>query len=403
MKKFPQGVHFRVTDESPTAARLGTRRGGRLSEHMLKGAQRWPLAELAHRLHSFTDIQRQAVEVVGFAPTLGQIKSARRDYPKLSAKYGHKSTPEPQLQTPETSPQPIITLDEAIDFFDRFSQIQQRRDPIQLVNTITLETDKPVAIRFFSCLHLGGRFTNHAEGIRLLREMLTVENGYVVSLGDDIESFVGNLGDVSAAQQQQSLDLQKFLFETLLDEMTASKRFLWGHAGQHGGDWLIRMFGFNALKEAVLKSGSVYFDGMGYTRLKVGSQTYYIASSHVFKGSSMYNALHALGRAVRENFPMADVAIQGDRHTAAYGTFSYFPFEALMGNRASGDVHLVQVGTAKTGPDRYTIKRFPPGKLGWPILVFNPHAHDIKLSWTLDDTVQSWMKNGHSINQEEKK
>lgn len=37
----------------------------------------------------------------------------------------------------------------------------------------------------------------------------------------------------------------------------------------------------------------------------------------------------------------------------------------------------VQVGTAKTGPDPYTIKSWSPGTWEWPILIFRPDSHQI--------------------------
>jgi hypothetical protein len=41
--------------------------------------------------------------------------------------------------------------------------------------------------------------------------------------------------------------------------------------------------------------------------------------------------------------------------------------EWQMGNRASPNVLYLQAGTAKTGPDPYTIARFSKGEFGWPM------------------------------------
>jgi hypothetical protein len=360
---------------------------------------------------------------VGYDVTEGQVKAAVRDYEKLRERFEGTNGQAPERQEqgggeshshgpderdsgsvdldeqgrvawlniqPDT-PAPEVDLDEMLAWMDKTAALLNARDPVRLVGEIRISTTKPVGIRFFSCLHLGGRYTNHAEGMRLLREVLDVENCYLVSLGDDIEGFLPGFPSAEAVMDETGLSVQRAVFEQVLDELVQGRRLLWGHAGQHSGDWFLRHWGYNPIKAAYLALGCHYFDGMAYIKLRVGTQVYFVASSHKFPGTSMYNPLHAMSRAVRWHFPMADVCVMGDRHTGSLGQMDFYPFEEMIGNRASSTVHLVQVGTAKTGPDKYTTKLFPPGLLLWPVLVFDPREHCIHTAVTLEDA-RGWLE-----------
>lgn len=343
------------------------------------------------------DVHKLRQRISGSAPASTREGDDRRA--KGVTKLSHETerdTSAERVNVEWTNLQPApdserFDLDAWLEQADRRGAAMDKRDPVRLVGTMRIDTDGPIAIRFFSCFHLGGRYTDHARGIKLLREVLAVPNVYIVSLGDDIDGFHARFVDVEAVHNnQEPLGDQENAWQAVLDELTADGRLLWGHAGQHSGDWFIRHYGYNPIKRAYMEHDCQYFDGQAYVRLEVGEQIYHIAAAHQFPGNSIYNPLHPHTRALRWHFPMADVVVMGDKHHYAMSELEPYPFENMIGNRRGSLVHLIQVGTAKTGPDKYTTKRFPPGSLVWPVVVFDSNKHKVHKGATMEDALK-WL------------
>jgi hypothetical protein len=120
----------------------------------------------------------------------------------------------------------------------------------------------------------------------------------------------------------------------------------------------------------------------------INDVNYLISSAHVFPGSSYNNPNYSQVKHLMTRTPNADVVVQGDKHNPAYQKIMAFPDEFKMGNRQSQFAHLIQVGTTKTGDDPYTIKNFPAGQFGWPILILRHDIHDIKVVWSFEDAMR---------------
>jgi hypothetical protein len=129
---------------------------------------------------------------------------------------------------------------------------------------------------------------------------------------------------------------------------------------------------------------------MAQVTLQVGEQTYYIGLGHDLPGTSQWNELHSHARALRFRWPGMDLIIKGDKHQYATAEVPAYPDEYEAGRRSSPFVHFVQVGTAKTGPDKYTIQRWSQGQFEWPYIVFYPDEHKIKVTRHLED-VKLWL------------
>jgi len=71
------------------------------------------------------------------------------------------------------------------------------------------------------------------------------------------------------------------------------------------------------------------------------------------------------------------VIFQGDKHTYSVQEVSSDTWEYMLDASVPRKQWYVQVGTAKTGPDPYTIKNWAPGVWEWPILIFKPNVHQI--------------------------
>lgn len=275
-----------------------------------------------------------------------------------------------------------------IAFFERAPQMvaqAQQRDPIVTHDDFTIETDAPIGIMFVSCMHLGGRYTAYQEFREIYMRALGVKNLYWASLGDDIEGFMSYFPDVRSVEEQLLNPTNQLLcLEALLRPMADTGRLLFGCGSQHGGKWENKRTGRSSIKELYTGFKVPYFDGAGYVRLNIGEETYFVALAHEFPGQSVWNPNHAHHRAARFRFPSADIVVAGDKHTEAVQFFPAYIDEFLMGNRKSPMLLLLQAGTAKNGPDPYTITNFSRGHLGWPIVVLHPKRHEIEFTLSLD-------------------
>lgn len=278
------------------------------------------------------------------------------------------------------------------DFFERAPALiaqRQRRDPIITHDEFSIDTDKPIGILFVSCMHLGGQYTFYPEFRSIYDKALQIPNLYWGSLGDDIDGFAAYFSDTQAVEDQLiNVPQQLALLEAVLSPLAETNRLLFGCGSQHPAKWERHRTGKDSVKQIYMNFGVPYFDGAGYVKLQVGDITYFVALAHEFPGSSMWNPNYAHARASRLRFPMADVVVAGDKHSMSYQHYQAYIDEWKMGNRQSPDVHLLQAGTAKNGPDPYTIKNFPTGGMGWPIVIFSPHEHCIRVVDRLDDAIK---------------
>lgn len=291
----------------------------------------------------------------------------------------------------EVEAEPEINLKEFFKWAREEVRKSFQEDPIVTHDTFTFEGDKPIAAIFPSCIHLGGRYTKYEAFEEVFNKVLTIPRLYWGSLGDDIEGFLAGFRDVKAVYDQlRPVPNQIVVLREILSKIAEHDKLLFGVSSQHGGKWLRQDTGKDPVKQLYLDLGVPYFDGMGYVKFKVGDQVYNVAFAHSFKGNSQWNPSHGQTRALRWNFPNADVVIMGDKHEPAVQQFPVYKHEFEAGNRKSAMALMLQSGTAKTGPDPYTIENWPTGTMGWPVVVFFPDRHEIKWSWDLADIIH-WL------------
>jgi hypothetical protein len=288
--------------------------------------------------------------------------------------------------------EPDIELEDELERLDDMVAERQNQNPVFTTDRLKFDGTGPVAVMFVSCIHLGGRYTAYKQFRTILDQALSLPRVYWASLGDDIEGFLSQFPDAqSVSEQLYQLDNQFILIEKLLNRLNENNRLLFGMGSQHGGKWLSKRWGMNPIKRMFTDRGRPYYDGMAYLKFDVGDIDYNVAIAHTFSGGSAWNDLHSQTKALRFNFPNADVVVQGDKHKYAVSEVPAYDWEYEIGNRKSNRALLLQAGTAKTGPDPYTILNWSKGQLGWPTVVFYPDTHKIKWSWDLND-VKEWLK-----------
>jgi hypothetical protein len=302
-----------------------------------------------------------------------------------------KSYPE-QIE-PELSPD--AELEDLLDLARRKQKTMDRIDPIIQQLDITHADRRPHALLLAGCMQFGGRYTYHPLIRRRLNQAFSMPDVEIAFFGDDVENFQSGTFAGAMSQYEQALQPpeQRRAWELILDMVKS--RTVWGMWSQHGLVWDEKR-GFTYIKQQYLSRGIPFFDGMGYIRYTVGEETYHIAVSHEFPGSSMYNKTHAQKRALWQRFPNADVIVQADKHQYAIAQEDAYGLEFAIGNRASPYVTLIQIGTAKGGPDKYSIRGWEPGGTDWPWLVFYPDRHVVKATRHFEDVVM-WLRQGTEI------
>lgn len=317
------------------------------------------------------------------AQSEGRTENAVR---KQAYRWAQKHVPTEHPVPHYTQKEPDdLTLDEFVELARRTQAAVDSVDPIFVTDTISLDADKPIGVIFCSCTHLGSRYVNHGAFVELLNKVLDIPRLYWMDLGDQIEGFTGFF-DKRAAHEQALADpkLQRKMLAKVLDRLMERDKLLCGFAGQHGAIWEATHRAEDPVKRMYLERKTRYFDGQAFIKLDVGPERYRLFAAHEMPGNSVYNKNHPQKRAALWKAPTADMIVMGDKHTTSVQQESVDTFEYLAGERSSYQRWLVQVGTAKTGPDPYTIRSWSPGTWDWPIFIFRHDRHQIVQAADLD-------------------
>jgi len=286
-----------------------------------------------------------------------------------------------------------LSLDDFLTLAPQLQEVLDNIDPVTVFEPIVIPSDKPIIVCMAGCMHIGGRYTFYEEFRVKWDRLLETPGLYVGDLGDSIEGYLPRFFSSEAVTDQlfpRKVQL-KVLDESILRPLSELEKLLFGCNSQHAGKWEERSIGENSVKQLFLKYKVPFFDGRGQIDLTVGSQTYHLGLAHGLPGSSIWNPLHPHVRALRTQWPSADVIIQGDRHTYAQSKTLAYPEEFDAGRRSSPWVYFVQSGTAKSGLDKYTIQNWHRGVFEWPFIFFHHERHEIRVTneWS---EVEEWIQ-----------
>lgn len=309
-------------------------------------------------------------EMFGISPTAlpGRLKRAREVFVETSQEVKDEAELEAMLEHARAGQRFMTSIDPVLTHYE-----------------IDLGPG-PAAIMLAGCFQTGGRWTFHSLIRDRLEQVLTHPRTFTGFFGDEIDNFAGNgfAGLGSSEEQPLSRPLQRRIWDLFMKRMDKDKKILWGLGSQHGTYWDERG-GSVPIKEMYTSRNIPFFDGQAYIKIHVGQQTYQFAVAHEFPGSSMWNIVHPQKRASWQRYPNADVIAQADRHQYAALDTDVYGNEVLAGNRASTQLLLVQIGTAKVGPDKYMIRGWERGFFEWPWIVLYDNEHKMRLSRDTDE------------------
>ena len=274
--------------------------------------------------------------------------------------------------------------DEFFDIAPGLSDFLNSLDPITRTAVIEIQAEHPVGILWASCGHLLGRYTNHEKFRAIFDRLLAMPRLYMASLGDEVEGFLPSHYPEGVQNQLFPEKFQRVLLRSMVGKLAAAEKILCGTWSQHTGKWHERLTGDNPYKQIYHDHGVPYFDGIGQIDLVVGQQTYHVGLGHNLPGHSMWNEVHAMTRALRFRWPSADIVVRGDKHTYQISEVTAYRDEFDAGRRNSPFAWLLAAGTAKDGPDPYTLRGWERGIFEWPITILWPDRYHIEATRSLD-------------------
>lgn len=306
-------------------------------------------------------------------------KSCRSKYQRIQRKTGGTvSDNRPSVIEDYVYPEDVDWR-EWIDIWGEQLEKEKKIDPINTKLSVNLKKmDRPINIAFAGDLHMGGGFTNHKLIRNTIEFILDTDDMYVALVGDIIEGFLPNFRSAEAREQMPaSVKAQINAYGSLVNELLSEGKLLWASWGDHDGMWFEKAVGMNVVKHTI-HDRVPYFSGRGLVTLNLGDQVYYVITNHREGSRSQWNRVHPSRRQFDKFFP-ADLMVTGHTHSPSY-QMDYQLMEAReAGLGIGGKVWYVVTGTAKTGPDVYTIRGWNRGVFGVPTATLFHDKHDVEM------------------------
>jgi hypothetical protein len=318
---------------------------------------------------------------------IGELRQAGREWSEIAnvlgrskescrARLRYSSNQKPTHPSPQFTDliQSEMNIDDWLQQLEKIQQLTISAQPQQTSAEVYIETEKPIVYIPTSCWHLGGLYTAYKEFQAKLNEVIVVDRVYWGIHGDEWENFPAGWAETVFLNIVPP-HLQRMLVVKIVEKLHSLGKLLYSMWSNHPA-FTEKQTGED--RSAFIYQDKVpYFRAKGILKLHVGSQTYILDLAHRFPGSSMYNPVHAQGRELSQ-VPQADFVVMGDRHIYAYQEFTHRTEAHLAGLQENMVAHLVQVGTAKDGPDPYTLRNFANrGVFIWPAFVLSAKAHSI--------------------------
>ena len=295
----------------------------------------------------------------------------------------------PKEETPEPIPyeltDPSLNWGEWIKHLIERQNLVEKADPIYTHGRSRIDTDKPIIYQTVGDIHMGSRYVGYPEFRDAVQRMLDTPRVYWGMHGEDVEGFNTSFRDASAVLNQLvQPKIQRALDRRLLEMLHEKGRLLYGCAGTPGHG-VVKAIGQDLIQDEYQALHVWYFVGKAIWTLEVGEQEYVFMVGHRLPGTSIYNPNHAQIRALLYDCPVADFIVSGHTHAYGYQEYMHHELAYRAGVMPINKTHLVNVGTAKTGPDPYTMSNWRQGVMEWPTFLLYPDRHEIKKISGWDD------------------
>lgn len=233
----------------------------------------------------------------------------------------------------------------------------------------------PQILMGFGDQHIGAYGSNYGLFREISDEIKETPNLHVALTGDFLEMAIKLRGVFEVTNQIFTPDMQEAFLEDWVDDMQDKIAFAtWDN---HGIIRQENQAGTSGIKN-ILSKRVIYHNGIGHQDLHVGKQVYKTAASHKFRGSSMFNRMHAQGRYVRQEANDREIVMMADIHTWGY-------MHTEDGGRERG---YITGGTLHEGSGygrRFFSLRTAPH---YPCVAFHPDTHKFALFKCIGDALR---------------
>lgn len=194
----------------------------------------------------------------------------------------------------------------------------------------------PICILPISDTHLGSWSTDYDLLEQITKEIVETPNLYVMLVGDLNQMAIKMRGVAEVMDNALKPELQDLLVERWLDLFLP--KVLCASWDNHAIMRQENQMGYSP-HASMIKHRVIYFPHIGHIDIKVGQQTYKVAVSHKFRGSSYLNPLHAQMRYMRMEGLDREICVQGDTHTPGMNIYYDGPVQRMTINCGTIQTH----------------------------------------------------------------
>lgn len=294
---------------------------------------------------------------------------------QICREYHSTNTLTPRLPTVET-PNENIHWREIVKVTQDIQELSARAShESNRINT-EITIDKPVCLVFLSDLHLGAIGTDYEQFKRVTEDIINTEGLYVILGGDEVNFAVKMRGITEIREDLISPELQHRLLESWIKDI--GHKVIASCSGNHDAWRTTNTTGLNPFKE-LFKSVAPYADGICHADFKINNEVYKLAFSHMFKGHSQWNPIHAGVKYATMKGQDREIVMSGHTHRAAHGMLNVGGKKRLVIN--SGTLQ----NTSQYGRRFFGISTLP----FYPCAILSHDSHDFmgcdSIKWYLDN------------------
>ena len=251
-------------------------------------------------------------------------RSSVRYYKGLSGEKNRKKNPangefakkqfDKDRQIESNKKEVEFNYNELLDHALKSQEIYGKNNLSQAEAEWKIKSDKPIYILFWGDQHIGATGMD-IKGFRAItQELLNTENVFCILLGDIMEMAIKMRSVHEVMGNMIPPKWQFKIVDAWLSEI--QHKVICATWDNHVVMREENVLGWSPTAEMLAKK-VIYHSGIGHIDVKVNDITYKLAVSHFFKGNSIFNPNHELGRYIRNEYCEADIVAQGDRHTPA--------------------------------------------------------------------------------------
>jgi hypothetical protein len=234
---------------------------------------------------------------------------------------------------------------------------------------------RPVALVSFSDQHMGSWGADYESLMRMTDELIETSDLYIALLGDYGQYSIKLRNVLEMADNLMPPEMQTQFIESWFNDIWHRVAFAtWDN---HAVERQEKQAGESSIKDMLSKKVT-YFNGIGHVDLKVGSEVYLGAVSHVFRGRSMLNPCHAGQRYMRFEGTDREWTMMGDSHVP--GMLKYTDGDKT---RIAINAGSLQINSG-FGKRYFSLTTHPV----YPLIVFNPEKHMATPFWS----VKEWLE-----------